>query len=69
MLLGFHQQAKKDLDKIRKTRKALEDQVYTTSRESKEETRRTNLEYLLEQENKVFDAYNKRFRESRKAMD
>ena len=69
MLSGFHQQAKKDLDQIRKTRKALEDQVYTTSRESKEDRRTKLLEGLLERENKVFDAYNKRFRESRKAMD
>ena len=68
MLLGFQQQAKKELRLIGKERKALEAQVYTNHRQLKEEKRRQQLEYLLELENKVFDAYNKKFRESRSKM-
>jgi hypothetical protein len=68
ILMGTQQQAKKDLRLIGKERKALEAQVYTNHRQLKEEKRRQQLEYLLELENKVFDAYNKKFRESRSKM-
>jgi hypothetical protein len=68
MLNGFHQEAKKEITKIGRERKMLEAQVYTNHRQLKEERRRKQLEYLLELENKVFDAYNKQFRESRSKM-
>ena len=68
ILMGTQKQAKKDLKLIGDERKMLEAQVYTNHRQLKEEKRRQQLEYLLELENKVFDDYNKKFRESRSKM-
>ena len=60
---AFYKVADKDLRRIRKARKLLESQTYELGSPS-EDRRRANLERLDKQENKVFDMFNKAFREA-----